>query len=133
MPPLLEQLQELVNRVPEGIDRLQGWANALLDRLPGQIVEEISSLRGFTQQLQSIGSRLLNNFFTLFSNSVGVILNCLLVLVLTIMLLVNPTPYRQGFILLIPSFYRRRVDSILQQCEVALGGWAIGILFNMTI
>ncbi len=26
-----------------------------------------------------------------------------------------------------------RVNDILQKCEVALGGWAAGILFNMTV
>lgn len=133
VPPLMGQLQELVDLVPAGLDQLQYWASWLQERLPGQVMEEISSFRGLTQQVQSMGSRLLNNFLTLFSNSLSVILNCLLVLVLSIMLLTQPKAYRQGFILLMPSFYRRRVDRILQQCEVALGGWAVGILFNMTI
>ncbi|MGH2413437.1 MAG: AI-2E family transporter [Microcystaceae cyanobacterium] len=133
VPPLIEQLRELVDLVPAGLDQVQSWADWLQEKLPGQVMEEIRSLRGLTQQLQSMGSRLLDNFFTLFSDSLGVLLNCLLVLVLSIMLLTKPKAYRQGFILLIPSFYRRRVDDILQQCEVALGGWAIGILFNMSV
>jgi predicted PurR-regulated permease PerM len=57
----------------------------------------------------------------------------LLTIVVTIMLLANPTPYRRIFILLFPAFYRPRIHEILQECEETLGGWAIGILFNMTI
>jgi predicted PurR-regulated permease PerM len=49
------------------------------------------------------------------------------------MLLADPTPYRSSFIRLFPSFYRRRVDKILDECKVALRGWLIGILFNMFV
>lgn len=133
VPPFVEQLQQLVDRVPQGIEQLRGWATWLQDLIPEQVVEDLRGLRGFTQQLQSFATRLFGNFFTLFSNSLGIILNSLLVIVLTIMLLANPAPYRQGFILLFPSFYRRRVEDILQQCEFALGGWVTGILFNMFV
>jgi predicted PurR-regulated permease PerM len=47
------------------------------------------------------------------------------------MLLANPTLYRQGFMLIFPAFYRRRVDEILQGCEQNLVGWAVGRIFNM--
>ncbi len=77
--------------------------------------------------------RLFGNFLTLFSNSLGIILNVLVVLVLTIMLLASPAPYRQGFTLLFPASYRPRTEDILQQCEVSLGGWVTGTLFNMGV
>ena len=73
------------------------------------------------------------NFFGLFSSTLGVVLNCLLVIVVTIMLLSNPRPYRQMFLLAFPAFYRQRVQIILKKCEKNLGGWAIGILFNMAV
>ncbi|HEY9845441.1 MAG TPA: AI-2E family transporter, partial [Candidatus Caenarcaniphilales bacterium] len=69
----------------------------------------------------------------LFSNFFAIVLNLLLVLILTIMLLGNPSPYRQGFVKLFPAFYRRRIDEILSECDVALGGWLAGILFNMAV
>ncbi len=49
------------------------------------------------------------------------------------MLLANPAPYRRSFVLLFPSSYRHRVEEILQQCEVGLGGWVTGTLFNMIV
>ena len=83
--------------------------------------------------LRSWMDSLIGNFFNLFSSTLGIFLNSLLVIVLTIMLLANPTPYRQVFLLMFPAFYRQRVKKILIQCEKNLGGWAIGILFNMAI
>jgi predicted PurR-regulated permease PerM len=49
------------------------------------------------------------------------------------MLLADPVPYRDGFIRLFPSFYRRRIDEILHLCDDALQGWLVGILFNMVV
>ena len=71
--------------------------------------------------------------FSLVSNSLNVVLNLLVVLILTLMLLADPAPYRRSFIRLFPSFYRRRVDEILDKCNVALRGWLVGILFNMFV
>jgi predicted PurR-regulated permease PerM len=45
--------------------------------------------------------------------------------------LVDPSPYRQGFIRLFPSFYRSRIDYILLLCEDSLENWLISILFRM--
>ncbi|MEO0646778.1 MAG: AI-2E family transporter [Cyanobacteria bacterium J06650_10] len=69
----------------------------------------------------------------LFTGSLDFLINFLLVLVTTIMLLANPAAYRQILLLAFPVFYRDRADDILSDCEKALTGWAIGILFNMAV
>jgi predicted PurR-regulated permease PerM len=132
VPPFVDQFQQLVDFIPEGIERARRWVEWLQDAITRQS-GQIDELDGLTQQLQSFISQLFGNFFELFSNSIGILISALFVLVLSIMLLTNPTLYRQGFVLLFPSFYRRRADTILEQCNVALGGWATGILFNMMV
>lgn len=132
VPPFVDQLQQLVDFIPEGLDRAEQWVEQLQDTLTQQPVP-IDGLDEFNQQLQSFLSQQLGNLFNLFSNSIEIIVRVLFVLVLSIMLLANPALYRQGFILLFPSFYRHRAEGILEQCNVALGGWATGILFNMTV
>lgn len=132
VPPFVNQLQQLIDFIPEGFDRTRQWIEWLQDTLTRQSVP-FDGLNGLTQQLQSFVSQVFGNFFTLFSDSIGIVIRTLFVLVLSIMLLANPTIYRQGFVLLFPSFYRRRADDILEQCNIALGGWATGILFNMTV
>jgi predicted PurR-regulated permease PerM len=68
-----------------------------------------------------------------FYSSLGIPLSLVFLLVLTFMLLAEPRPYRQGFIRLFPSFYRRRVDEILLRCDRALKKWLAGIVFNMLV
>ena len=49
------------------------------------------------------------------------------------MLLVNPSAYRQGFIRLFPSFYRKKIDHILTECDRSLQGKLTRILFKMVM
>lgn len=131
VPPLFEQLQQLIELVPKGINQLNSWLSLVEKRLSPELLELLPNFTQISQQVQPLYNRLLGGGFTFFSTSVGIILNILLVLVLTIMLLADPTPYRKGFIRLFPSFYRRRADEILVLCEKAIQGWLIGTLFSI--
>ncbi|WP_017720509.1 AI-2E family transporter [Kamptonema formosum] len=133
VPPIIDQFQKLVELLPQALERLRGWLYGLQNVIPQQLIDDIRNLRGFTQNLQTWGTRIFGNFFTWFNNSIGTVLNILLVLVLTVMLLVNPSPYRRVFILAFPAFYRRRVAQILSECESSLVGWIKGTLFNMFV
>ncbi|KJH71063.1 AI-2E family transporter [Aliterella atlantica] len=133
VPPFLDQLTELAKLAPEGLERLRSLTSWLQELIPEQVVQDLRNWGGLTQQLRALMFSLFGNFLTLFSNSLGIILNVLVVLVLTLMLLASPAPYLRGFILLFPASYRRRAAEILQQCEVSLGGWVTGTLFNMGI
>ncbi len=132
VPPFVSEFQQLVDLVPQGLDRIQSWVDSMQTRIPGYS-RYVPGVDDVIRQIQPIATRLISNFFALFSNVLGVLLNLLLVVILTIMLLINPQPYRRGFVLLFPSFYRRRADDILSQCEVSLVNWIIGILINMVV
>ncbi len=131
VPPFINQLEQLFDLVPQGINQLNDWLNALEKQTSPELLEFLPDFTQFFQQIQPIINRLLGGGFTFFYTTVGIILNVLLVLVLTIMFLLDPTPYRQGFIRLFPSFYRRRVDEILVLCEKSLQGWFIGTLVSI--
>ena len=133
IPPFIEQFQQLVTQVPVGLEQLSGWNEWLRNLLPDNLIEEVRGLESLTTNVQSFFNGLIGNFFDLFSSTLGIVLNSLLVIVVTIMLLSEPRPYRQMFLLMFPAFYRQRVQIILKKCEKNLGGWAIGILFNMAI
>ncbi|MEQ9553901.1 MAG: AI-2E family transporter [Coleofasciculus sp. G3-WIS-01] len=133
VPPFVDQVQQLIDLVPIGLQQIPQWANWVRNVVPDGLLDEIGGLKVFTQDLRSWATRLFGNFFDLFYSSIGLVLNMLLVGVVTIMLLANPEPYRQVFILLFPAFYRHRVQEILDECEDTLGGWAVGILFNMMV
>ncbi|BAY24011.1 hypothetical protein NIES2100_38040 [Calothrix sp. NIES-2100] len=133
VPRLVEQLQQFSDIMPMALERLRSWNNWLLNVIPDQMLENIQGLRYITQSLQSWLNQLINNFFSLISRSLSIALGLLLFVALTIMLLVNPAPYRQGFILLFPAFYRRRIDQILDKCAASLTGWIKGTLLTMLL
>ena len=133
VPPFAAQFQELSQLVPKGIDRFSMWLETLQRNLSPQLIEHIPDVDELIRQSQPLVNRLLGGGFTFFSNSLGILVKFLLVIVLTLMLLANPEAYRRSFVRLFPSFYRRRIDCILDECTVALRGWLAGILFNMFV
>jgi len=133
VPPFLDQLQELSRLVPQGLRQLEDWADDVLTRLPGEAAEFIPSVDSLLEQVTPLATELANNFFRLFSGFFNITLSTLFALVLTIMLTLNPQPYRQGFVRLFPAFYRHRVDEILTACERDLVGWIVGTLINMVV
>jgi len=133
VPAFSTQFQQLAELFPKGLARSKFWAEQLERRVPKQIIPYLPDVDGLVRQIQPLANQLLQRFFTLFSSSFGFVIDFLLVLILTLMLLADPLPYRHAFMRLFPSFYRQRVDTILDRCEVALRGWLIGILFNMFV
>jgi predicted PurR-regulated permease PerM len=135
VPPFAQQFQQLTQRTPQGIARLNLWLDLIETWFSGQTGQQLPNLdiNNIIQQLRPIFNQLLGGAGAFVGNTLGVILSFLLVLVLTLMTLAEPLSYRKAFIQLFPSFYRRRVDGILDECEVALGGWVIGALISMSV
>lgn len=131
VPPFVEQFQQLVALLPSGLARIQQGINWIEERISEPKFPQVPDVNGLIQQLQPLGRNLLQRSLAFFTNSVNTILELLLVVVLTLMLLVNPRPYRQAFVRCFPSFYRDRADEILVLCNEGLGSWAVGALIEM--
>lgn len=134
VPPFISQFEELALLVPEGIEQLINWLNEVKDSLTPALQNAFPDLnKQIFEQIQPLLNELLNQGWSFFSGGVGVILNVLFLLIITLMLLADPQPYRRGFIRLFPSFYRRRINQILELCDDALQGWLKGLLFNIAV
>ncbi|MDY6783571.1 MAG: AI-2E family transporter [Cyanobacteriota bacterium] len=133
LPSFFEQFQELAIRISESLQRLDFSLRRLERNIDPRAIEFLPKPQDILSRLQPFANEVFNRGWGIFSTTLGGLLNTLLVLVLTLMILANPTPYRQGLIRLFPSFYRRRADEILQQCDRALSGWLAGIMFNMAV
>lgn len=131
VPSFTEQFEELAVRVSRSAEQLNFWVAELETHLDPEFVAALPDLNELTQQLQPLFEELLNRGWGLFSDTLGIVLQSILVMALTLMMLADPQPYRQGFMRLFPSFYRRRVDEILVLCDRDLRGWLAGLLFNM--
>lgn len=130
--PLAGEFKELAVLLPKGLRRLNIWVDQMRASVPAPLLSYLPDVDSIAEQIQPLVNELLGRSFVFVSNSLVVLLHVLLVIVLTLMLLFDPPAYRKTFVRLFPSFYRRRVDGILDRCEIALGGWFIGVLFNMT-
>lgn len=131
-PSFAQQLEELGNLIPTSLESLRNWFNSLSNWLPERLIN-VRSISDFLPRLQPLMTGLLNNAYIWFSDLLAIILNLLLVLVLIIMLVANPAPYRKGLILLFPAFYRRRASEILNECESTLVSWVNATLIDMAV
>ena len=143
VPPFISQSQELVDLFPKAIDiwstrlrqfinDLPPWLNQYIPR-PNVNTKVFRPSQQLIQQLQPLIQSLVGGAGEFVSNTLGNFLSFLLVIVLSIMMLAQPLAYRQTFVQLFPSFYRRRAEEILTECEVALGKWVIGAIISMTL
>jgi predicted PurR-regulated permease PerM len=131
VPPFISQFLQLIELLPKGFDRVVAWVDHQVTLLPPWLEAiELPSVERLTQDLQPLLQNIIRNFFSFFSNSLTAVLQVLLVLILTIMLLADPSSYRKALIIMFPSFYRRKADMILTKCEVALDNWLGGALLS---
>ncbi|AFZ25714.1 putative permease [Cylindrospermum stagnale PCC 7417] len=133
VPPFAQQFRELTYRVPQGFGRFNSWLDELRSHIPIELLPYIPDLNSLIEQAQPLINRALGNSFAFVSGSLEIVLKVLLVLVLTGMFLANPDAYRKVFVRLFPSFYRRRVDGILEKCEVSLEGWITGAAIGVSV
>jgi predicted PurR-regulated permease PerM len=134
VPPFASQLFKLGALVPEGFSRVVEGLEWLLNNRPAWLENfEFPSASSLIQEAQPILRAVAPNFFNVFSVSLSVVLQALLLLILTLMLLSNPAAYRDAMIQVFPSFYRRRADTILLECEVSLVNWMGGALISSTV
>ena len=129
--PLVNQFRQLLDLIPIAISQLQWLAYELQSRIPVGMMDYIPTLDNLTQQLQTVASWIISNIYLLFSNSLSILLNLLLVFVLALMLLANPQQYRRLLVKVVPAFYRERADEILSRCEVRLVHYVAGIALSM--
>jgi len=133
VPPFIEQFQKLIELLPQAWDLVRNNSIQWRQQFQFDWLPSLPNLTDLVQQLQPLGTFVFSNFFTFFSNSVAAILQLLFVLVLAIMMLANPQPYRQAFLKLFPHFYRRRAEEILTLSEAGLGNWLLGIAISSTM
>ncbi|MBO9999623.1 MAG: AI-2E family transporter [Cyanobacteria bacterium SID2] len=132
VPPFVDQFEQFTQLFPKTLAQLDVWIVRLIARFPIQFFDPSTlDLNALIDRLQPIFNNFIETSFNVFSGTLGVALNIIIVIVLTLMFLANPRSYRNAFILLFPAFYRRRIDDVLDRCEESLSGWLVGILFNM--
>ena len=133
VPPFASQLWKLIGLVPAGFSRMVSDLETLLNNHPSWLENvRLPSPSNLIAEIQPFLRAAVPNFFDFFSNTLAAAVKILLLVILTLMLLADPAAYRNAILQLFPSFYRRRADAILRECEVALSSWMGGALISST-
>jgi predicted PurR-regulated permease PerM len=135
VPLFANQFEQLLELVPQGFNRLDGWVAGLSatppEWLPDIFTEfELPRINNLIEQFLTFSGQFFGNFVSFFSGSVVTLLQVLLLFVLTMMFLSDPSAYRNLLLRLFPSNYRRRADEILSKCEWSLLCWLGGVSVN---
>jgi predicted PurR-regulated permease PerM len=134
VPPFITQFQELTTtKFPAILKSSSQWGSNIESYIPAPLIPYLPNIEDLTRQIQPFLKSFAGQSLTIFSSSLGALLNLLFMVILTMMMLAQPTAYRRAFIALFPSFYRRRVDGILAECEVSLGKWVGGAILSMIV
>lgn len=132
IPAIADQIPEYTSFSEQGFNRLQSWYQYYRSYLPGDSLGD-TSLPDLLSRFSVLSPNLVGRAMKLFTLSLDFFVNFLLVVVAVVMLLVDPDSYRRILIRAFPMFYRERADEIICECEQALGGWALGLLFNIAV
>ncbi|MEX0589315.1 MAG: AI-2E family transporter [Cyanobium sp.] len=141
IPPFVDQFAQLVGKLPAAAETLQNLLRSVLESatrmLYGSGSENLSWLRnglfGGADTSPALGSSLSTGALRLLGLAGGVgtgLLQTLFVVAVALMVAVQPTAYREVAVLLVPSFYRRRLRQVLVQCGDALSAWMVGVLIS---
>ncbi len=136
VPPFVSQFNQLIQQVPLGIEKLNHWL-VELDKFVnlrfGKSVPNLMRPEELLQQIQPFLNSIVGRAGVFVGTTLGAVFSFWFLLIFTVMLLADPQSYRKAFLQIFPSFYRRRIDDILDQCEIALGRWVIGALISMSV
>ncbi|MGK7940742.1 MAG: AI-2E family transporter [Crocosphaera sp.] len=131
IPPFAQQLPQLFQLVPQGINELMSTLRKVALKLDPELIDALPNAQEIVKQLEPLFQRIAGQGLSVFYTTLGIPLSLLLLFALTLMLLANPPAYRQGFIRLFPSFYRGKIDRVLVECDRCLQGGLIAVLCQM--
>jgi predicted PurR-regulated permease PerM len=136
VPPFVDQFRELIQQLPIAAARALTLLRQAMDQssrmLYGQ--EALNWIRQTWDETSSGGGaavgQSLQGLLGLAGNVGSGLIQLLFVLAVALMIAVQPTAYREVAVLLVPSFYRRRLRTVLLLCGEALSSWMGGVLIS---
>jgi predicted PurR-regulated permease PerM len=125
-PEVSRQIRELTEAIPRAFSQLRGqledlsWLEQPLERAqePGALIED-------SDAMQQAGG--------LLSNTLGALASALVVAFVALFVAVDPAPYRQGLLRLVPQRHRDAAGEVLGATAQALRQWMLGKLISMAV
>ncbi|MCY4235367.1 MAG: AI-2E family transporter [Cyanobacteria bacterium MAG CAR2_bin_4] len=138
-PPFVKEFRELIENLPQALNTLLELiddsyraviANIYGDGEDSDLPQSLTELFRTREGVGNALERSLQGLLGLVGNLGGGLLQVVFVLILAVMLAAQPQSYQALAVRLAPSFYRRRLQTVLSQCDSALGNWMTGLLIS---
>lgn len=132
LPPLLEQLNELIRRTPEYWNRVQTQAEAFSQRYPS--IQ--NALPDTDRILNTVGARIGEVLQLLVQSTVqivGGLFGAVFAALLLIFILINPEPLVTFYLKLVPDRHRDAARRALLRMTLQMAAWARGVVINGAI
>jgi predicted PurR-regulated permease PerM len=132
VPPVLQQMQDLLVVLPTLLARGQAWLVELAQRYPlvNQLVETRVSTPSEGSALGTIGAYF-RGVFPYVATGFHVVILFFSVLVMGIYMALRPLLYEEGFIRLVPPVHRDLVRDIMRDLSETLRAWIVGQILAM--
>lgn len=127
-PTVSQQADELAQSLPQAFQNLKeslsktSWGKQLLDGMPQKPGKFLSNNKDVLGQLTGV-----------FSSTLGVLANLLIVIITGIYLASSPSSYKNGFVQLFSPSYRTRLSQVLDQCYDTLSNWLLSRFISMIV
>lgn len=127
-PTVSQQIQEMRDTVPQSMTRVQEWLSTfgLGQTVLQSVPEDVSKVLPEKQSL-------LTNISQVFSVTLSILADFLIVIVTAIFFAVNPKIYTVGFTKLFAVRHRSRIMEVLGKCYDTLKKWLLAMLLAMAI
>ncbi|KKB07827.1 AI-2E family transporter [Devosia chinhatensis] len=126
---LILSLQDLWRMLVREVSRLYGLA------VESGVVDELdrSQIEAMLQNFFPDPGGIFNEARSFFGSTIGVVGDVVVILFLALFFAINPTAYRDGFLLLMPQKHRPRLLEALGATGEALRGWMVTQLAMMVL
>lgn len=127
-PTVSQQTEQLAQAMPQAINRLEAtlsqtsWGKKILEGVPKSPASFVSGQKDILGQLTGI-----------FSSTLGILANVVIVLITGIYLASDPGQYKKGFARLFTPSFRGRLEEVLDQCYHTLSNWLLGRFIAMVM
>lgn len=127
-PTVSDQADKLATELPQAFQNLKNslsqtnWGRKLLAGMPQKPGKFLASQQNVLGQLGGI-----------FSSTLSIVANIVIVLITGIYLASNPGNYKKGFVRLFTPAYRARLSQVLDQCYHTLSNWLLSRSISMVV
>ncbi len=128
IPPLITQLEELVDELPGYAENMRAWLADLAVVFPmlSDLEERLNSLSQTPEQLLGQAFGQASTLLRFAMRLVDVIISFLFVLVITFYMTVDGKTLRSGALRLVPVEHHGLATDVMERVKERLGGWLLG-------